>query len=628
MNVEETQQFTATAYDQNNHPISADFSWTTSNPTVGTIDSTGFFTATAPGTTTVKAENGTVYGTASVSVTALNFEFNIVLTKTKCDPEEIVDIVLIFEEDNGIVVSGISQIEYRFDSENWIQESVSLIGPGVYQFTAQYPSTPGHHTISVRTTIDSDIIQNTESFFLNYLSKEIPVVLVHDYSQDPSSLTLLKDRLENDGFDVYLSDYSPGEPNCDAMGDIKWYAQVLKLEITNIKEDTGADRVDLVGPGMGGLVARWYVEKLDGNTNVRKLILVGTPNHGSGLFGSGHLEVGFSEHGPGIGEVVKLYIVLTKCMVGVIKSCSDPSPIPGILVPSLGEASRQMTLHNEFLNELNYDDPKKSSGEDKLAAGVHYMTIAGKKWFYFVSPFMGLKSNDGFVTVDSVRLDGVYGENHMEFGVTHKELTEDGEVYAKITERLATKSLGRLHAAPTFEYRTQGQNTTQPQLHPSILGTIENTSQSSNLTISFTNSTTFVLIWEQGDLDLRLISPNGTVINSTTYTEGMNITYYPSDGTTIEGYEIKSPTQGMWIADVIPTNVSGKVNYTLMTNLVTNLTISVLPNKYNYYRGEQINVTANLTYFSVPVANTSMSIKIIRPDGNVENITLNKINEN
>jgi pimeloyl-ACP methyl ester carboxylesterase len=569
-----------------------------------------------------------VYGAASVSVTALNFEFYIVLTKTKCDPEEIVDIVLIFDEGEGIVISGISQIEYRFDSETWKQESVNLIGPGVYQFTAQYPSTPGHHTISVRTTIDSDIIQNTESFSLNYLSEEIPVVLVHDYSQDPSSLSLLKDRLENDGFDVYLCDYSPGEPNCDAMGDIKWYAQVLKLEIMNIKEDTGADMVDIVGPGMGGLVARWYVEKLDGNSNVRKLILVGTPNHGSGLFGSGHLEVGFSEHGPGIGEVVKLYIVLTKCMVGVIKSCSDPSPIPGILVPSLGEASRQMTLHNKFLNDLNYDDPNKSSGEDKLAAGVHYMTIAGKKWFYFVSPFMGLKSNDGFVTVDSVRLDGVYGENHMEFGVTHKELTEDGEVYAKITERLATKSLGRLHAAPTFEYRTQGQNTTPPQLHPSILGTIENTLQSSNLTISFTNTTTFVLIWEQCDLDLRLISPNGTVINSTTHTEEMNITYYPSDGTTIEGYEIESPTQGTWMADVIPINVSGKVNYTLMTTLVTNLTISVLPNKYNYYRGEQINVTANLTYFGVPVVNTSMPIKITRPDGKVENITLNKINEN
>ncbi|CAD6491469.1 MAG: PKD domain protein [Candidatus Argoarchaeum ethanivorans] len=107
----------------------------------------------------------------------------------------------------------------------------------------------------------------------------------------------------------------------------------------------------------------------------------------------------------------------------------------------------------------------------------------------------------------------------------------------------------------------------------------------------------------------------------------MNITYYPGNGTEIEGYEIKNPTSGTWKADVIPINVSGKVNYTLITSLDTNLTLSVLPDKYNYYPGEQINLTANLTYFDAPVANNSMTLKIARPDGKVENITLNKINE-
>ena len=631
LNVEETQQFTATAYDQNNHPISADFSWTTSNPTVGTIDSTGFFTATAPGTTTVKAENGTVYGTASVSVTALNFEFYIDLTKTKCDPEEVVDIELIFEEDKGIVVSGISQIEYRFDSENWKQESVCSIGPGVYQFPAQYPSTPGHHTISVRTTIDSDIIQNTESFFLNYVSKEIPVILVHDYSQDPSSLSLLKNRLENDGFDVYLVDYSPDidttKPNCDAMGDpdnhlgIGWYAKVLKLKIKNIKEDTGADEVDIVGYGMGGLIARQYVEKLNGNVNVRKLILLGTPNHGSKVFGSGFPEISFSEHGPGPGQVIAAYKLLAECIGRVIKSCSEPTLIPGVRFPSLGEAGKQMALNHEFLNELNYDNPKKYSGEDKLASGVHYVTIAGKKWFYRLHPYFGLKSNDGFVSVDSVRLDGVSGENHAVFGVSHKGLIKGEEVYVKIKERLQDD--------PVFENDTYDQNFSQAQRLPPIYGMIENTTKSHNLTLSFANDSSILSMWDKddSDLDLVLTTPNGTRVNSSTILDGMNITYHPSDSFTLEGYEIKNPTSGTWIADVIPVNASENVNYTLLTSLDTNLTLSVLPNKYNYYPGEQINVTANLTYFDAPVANTSMTLKISRPDGKVENITLNKINE-
>jgi len=44
------------------------FNWTNSNTTVGTINSTGFFSAIASGTTTLKATNGTVHGTSNVTV--------------------------------------------------------------------------------------------------------------------------------------------------------------------------------------------------------------------------------------------------------------------------------------------------------------------------------------------------------------------------------------------------------------------------------------------------------------------------------------------------------------------------------------------------------------------------------
>ena len=63
-----TQTFTATALDQLGNIISAIFSWASSNPAVGTIDSTGKFTALSAGTTTITAANGTVSGSATVSV--------------------------------------------------------------------------------------------------------------------------------------------------------------------------------------------------------------------------------------------------------------------------------------------------------------------------------------------------------------------------------------------------------------------------------------------------------------------------------------------------------------------------------------------------------------------------------
>lgn len=470
------------------------------------------------------------------------------------------------------------------------------------------------------TLIVTDDEGQTRGHYKEVSVKKPPVILVHDYSKDPSSLSLLRERLENDGFDVYLSDYSPGEYNCDAMGDpdlhlgIDWYGKVLKTEIQDIKNQTGAGKVDVIGYGMGGLVARWYVEKDNGNISVRKLILVGTPNHGSGLFGYAIPEISFSEGGPGPGTVLSLYKLLAKCVGGVIESCSAASPIPGVRVPSLGETSRQMALWSPFLNQLNYNDTKKSSGEDKLAGGVQYVTIAGKKWYYFASPYMGLKSNDGFVTVDSVKLDGVSGENHAEFNVDHKGLAEDEEVYAKIKERLEDD--------PVLTIEASANESQPPQRLPTIYGTVEQTAKSHFLMLSYAESSVVLLRWDKGDLDLVLTTPNGTQVDSSTVLNGMDITYHPSNGSMLEGYEIENPASGSWQADVIPINGTGNVTYTLVTSLDTQLNLSLPQQEHLYEPNEPIEIRANLSFEGAPLTNASVTAKVRRPDDSTENLTL------
>jgi len=64
------QRFTATGYDQYSTEMSGTvFTWTSSDETVGTIDS-GLFTALAAGKTVIMAKNGEVQGTASVTVSS------------------------------------------------------------------------------------------------------------------------------------------------------------------------------------------------------------------------------------------------------------------------------------------------------------------------------------------------------------------------------------------------------------------------------------------------------------------------------------------------------------------------------------------------------------------------------
>jgi len=65
----DTEQFTATGKDQYGNAIdTGTITWGSSNHTVGTINGTGFFTASLAGTTIISATNDSVIGTASVDV--------------------------------------------------------------------------------------------------------------------------------------------------------------------------------------------------------------------------------------------------------------------------------------------------------------------------------------------------------------------------------------------------------------------------------------------------------------------------------------------------------------------------------------------------------------------------------
>ncbi len=66
----QSRQFTATANDQDGSPMSGIlFTWSSDNETVGTVSSNGLFTATGVGAANISAVNGTVTGTAKVTVT-------------------------------------------------------------------------------------------------------------------------------------------------------------------------------------------------------------------------------------------------------------------------------------------------------------------------------------------------------------------------------------------------------------------------------------------------------------------------------------------------------------------------------------------------------------------------------
>lgn len=57
--------------------------------------------------------------------------------------------------------------------------------------------------------------------------------------------------------------------------------ELLKQRIADIKQKTGTDKVDLITHSMGGLVARSYIQSNDYAGDVRNLVTIAAPHHGS-----------------------------------------------------------------------------------------------------------------------------------------------------------------------------------------------------------------------------------------------------------------------------------------------------------------------------------------------------------
>lgn len=56
--------------------------------------------------------------------------------------------------------------------------------------------------------------------------------------------------------------------------------EFLEAAIESAKQASGHTQVDIVAHSMGGLVTRWYIEGMD-RSDIRKFVMLGTPNHGS-----------------------------------------------------------------------------------------------------------------------------------------------------------------------------------------------------------------------------------------------------------------------------------------------------------------------------------------------------------
>ena len=103
-----------------------------------------------------------------------------------------------------------------------------------------------------------------------------PILLLHGWVDNRSIFTLLRRQLQRRGFGrVVTMNYSI------LTHDIPKAAARLGQVVERLCEETGYERVHVVGHSMGGLVARYYVQRLGGDARVHTLATLGTPHAGT-----------------------------------------------------------------------------------------------------------------------------------------------------------------------------------------------------------------------------------------------------------------------------------------------------------------------------------------------------------
>lgn len=110
-------------------------------------------------------------------------------------------------------------------------------------------------------------------------SSTTPVVLVHGIIDNRSIFVVLARALRRRGFGtVHAVNY---RFVTGIVGDVRGAARDLGDHIERICAATGAERVHVVGHSLGGLIARYYVQRLGGDARVDTLVTLGTPHRGS-----------------------------------------------------------------------------------------------------------------------------------------------------------------------------------------------------------------------------------------------------------------------------------------------------------------------------------------------------------
>lgn len=304
---------------------------------------------------------------------------------------------------------------------------------------------------------------------------EYPLILLHGYWNGPIAWKKFVPFFEVNGYvkgkNLFLFDGREDDKSLTSI-DIRINAKKLQDIVQHVLTLTGSAKVNLVAHSMGGLISRWYIEQLDGNANVHKLIMMGTPNHGSSYLPLFTKIVNFIDNKLEAAVVNKQKInqlkeknILYK-NIHEVKLKHEQKEAPKKPAPLVDTTSDYSPEHTEIVNitsssldkgveeniEKHIQQIAIENGIDHLGMaaiqmnpGSDFLTTLGYKGqtnYYLITGIRGLPEgiggllpkghNDGAVHADSVDLTDVPNSHKVTFNVIHFQLRTKIVVFNQI----------------------------------------------------------------------------------------------------------------------------------------------------------------------------------------------------
>ena len=419
-----------------------------------------------------------------------------------------------------------------------------------------------------------------------------PVVLVHGWQDseivEESQFKYMARWLERDGFDVYYATGINPERN------LYRNAQKLKETIEHARADSGSSRVSLIAHSMGGLVARAYVESALYSGNVAQVTMLGTPQAGLDLW-----------HGYLLRQVVHN---------------------PGM--PSLQELAPE---HMLLFNRTHHPRPD-----------VPYYLIAGDYRDIDMngqgSPPLHLPSGDGIVTLESAHAlagSGVYPITTADLHGWGADITllalpsylwPDGTYNAHLRNllRIGDRGYGMADAPGRGSLSAPP---IQPQVHTPFIESRLSAGQTVTETVAVDSRgpARFYLTWDEGDLSLTLIDPQGRRIDQR---EAVHLSLGTDIIAHLESYVFEEASPGRWqmvIKRACPEQSRresrgdddglASASFSAYVVLESELTLTLSTDGERLGPGQELIITAALTSPAGPVTEAAVEAEVVRPDG-------------